>query len=312
MESATRIERLELNDPVHGAVPALALSPATSVRGAELPVCLFLYGGGGTHETLLALEPLLSGAWREGSVPPLLVACLGVPPFCFYLDDGAEQRWQSAVSRGLLDAVRAHWGGSPRPAGLLGISMGGYGALKIAFEEPRRFAAVAAIAPMVEPSTDAASVGLRNRFHYPGQVPQRLLGSRRDAALFKADHPVTRARRNARELRERLAIYIDVGSRDALHAHDGAEFVHRALWELDVPHEYHLLRDADHVGPTLPSRLQRAFAWVGTRLMGGAPGPSEEERALAAQLEPARRAAREIDPSFDRTYGLLAPAEDDA
>lgn len=306
MESTTRSEGFELNDPVHGALPALALLPASSRPGAELPVCLFLYGGGGTHETLLALEPLISGAWRDGCLPPLLIACLGVPPFCFYLDDGPEQRWQSAVSRGLLEAVRARFAASTQRAGLVGISMGGYGALKIAFEEPRRFAAVAAIAPMVEPGTEAASVPLRNRFHYPEQVPQRLLGPERDPALFRADHPVTRARRNARELRERLAIYIDAGSRDALHAHDGAEFVHRALWELDVPHEYHLLCDADHVGPTLPPRLRRAFAWVGAKLVGGAPEPSEEERALLAHLEPARRAARELDPTLDRTYGLLA------
>jgi S-formylglutathione hydrolase len=165
---------------------------------------------------------------------------------------------------------------------------------------------------MVEPSTVGSGVRLRNRFHYPVQVPQRLLGPQRDAALFCADHPVTRARRNAPELREHLAIYIDAGSRDALHAHDGAEFVHRALWELDVPHEYHLLRDADHVGPTLPSRFRRAFAWVGSRLVGGVPEPSEEERALAAHLESARRAARELDPSLDRSYGLLAGAEDAA
>ena len=255
MESAARIERFELNDAVHGAVPALALLPAAAGRDTELPVCLFLYGGGGNHETLLALEPLISGAWRDGSLSPLLVACLGVPPFCFYLDDGPEQRWQSAVSQGLLAAVRARFAVSAQRAGLLGISMGGYGALKIAFEEPQHFAAVAAIAPMVEPSTEASGARLRNRFHYPEQVPQRLLGPERDADLFRADHPVTRARRKAQELRERLAIYIDAGSRDALHAHDGAEFVHRSLWELDVPHEYHLLRDAGHVGPTLPPRL---------------------------------------------------------
>jgi S-formylglutathione hydrolase len=308
MHSASCVERFDLNDPVHGAVPALALLPplAMEQRRAELPVCLFLYGGGGSHESLLAIEPLLRDAWRDGTLPPLIVGCLGVPPFCFYLDDAPAQHWQSAVSQGLLSAVRSRFVGSARPAGLVGISMGGYGALKIAFEEPSRFAAVAAIAPMVEPSTEAAGVKPRNRFHYPEAVPQRLLGPGRDAALFYADHPVTRARRKSRELREHeLAVYIEAGSRDALHAHDGAEFVHRALWQLDIPHEYHLLRDADHVGPTLPTRLLRAFTWVGARLAGEAPEQSDEERALAAYLEPAKCAARKVDPSLDRTYGSL-------
>jgi S-formylglutathione hydrolase len=308
MSEPTRIQRFEVNDPNHGPLPALALWPA--VAKEPLPLCAFLYGGGGKAETLLTLEPLLAQAWQERSLSPLFVACLEVPPFCFYLDDLERgYHWQSAVSRSLFDAVGVHFGRvtcSAR-AGLVGVSMGGYGALKIAFDEPRRFAAVAAIAPMIEPSTDSRGVPLRNRFHYPELVPAALLGSERDEALFAADHPATRARQNAAQIiGSELAIFIDAGSRDALSAHDGAEFLHRVLWELDVPHDYHLLRDADHVGPTLAPRLLQAFRWVGEHTTPNVcREPSAEERSLRDYLTGARRSATAVDPTLARTYGVL-------
>jgi S-formylglutathione hydrolase len=304
MLDQTRLERFDVFDPDHGALPAVAIAPCSEER---LPLCSFLYGGGGSVETRLAIEPLLTAAWREASLAPLCVACLGVPPFCFYLDDPARGMfWQRAVTHGLLDTVRRRFAErvSPARAGLVGVSMGGYGALKMAFAEPERFASVAAVAPMLEPVDSAGAVPLRNRFHYPPQVPPALLGAARDPDLFRADHPITRARRAADAIRASgLAIWIDAGSRDALNAQDGAEALHRALWDLDLAHEYHLYRDADHVGASLAPRLLEAFRWVAS---AGAPrAPSAEELALREHLAPLRAAALAVDPSVARTYGHL-------
>lgn len=306
MHAPSRVERFEIVDDQHGTLPAVALAPA----GVEpsLPVCLFLYGGGGEPESLLALEPLLAAAWRAGSLAPSFVACLGVPPFCFYLDDTERGwGWQRAVAVSLLDGVRARFARDvdAAVAGLVGVSMGGYGALKIAFERPSEFAAVAALVPMLEPDP-AGGAPLRNRFHYPPLVPQQLLGEARDRRLFEGDHPITRARRNAEAIRgAELAIWIEAGSRDELDAHDGAEALHRELWQLDIAHEYHLRRDAGHVGPNLPERLLEAFRWVGERLGGAERASDESERTLASYLEPLRAAASLQDDSLFRTYGKL-------
>ncbi len=308
MPDDTTFERFEITDANHGRLPALALFPARA--GENLPVCLFLYGGGGTVDTLLMLEQVLGPAWRNQDLAPMLVASVAVPPFCFYLDDPKRgMYWQSAVAQGLLQGLRRHFGSraSASRAGLVGISMGGYGALKIAFSEPRTFACVAAVAPMVEPSDRTEAVPLRNRFHYPDLVPSALLGKDRDAELFSADHPATRARLNSAEIRAaELAISIDAGSRDALNAHDGAEALHRVLWQLDIRHEYHLLRDADHVGPSIVPRLLQAFRWVGVHSQPKAERPpSADEQALRDHVAPLRAAASTLDPLLPRTYGVL-------
>jgi S-formylglutathione hydrolase len=50
----------------------------------------------------------------------------------------------------VLPFVRERWRVGPRAVGLLGMSMGGQGALRLAFKYPEVFPAVAALAPLVE------------------------------------------------------------------------------------------------------------------------------------------------------------------
>jgi len=323
------ITRFTLPDPTHGDVPCIELRASDA---PALPVCLFLYGGGGSCETLLELRPWLEEAWQHARLPACRVITPDVGPYSFYLDDAARgQAWLSFLRQRLLPHVAAADGVS-----VVGISMGGYGALKLAFEEPARVRAVAAVAPMLEPAFSADQVRPRSCFAYPPEAPAALLGPLRDPALYASDPPVQRARRRHEQIREHdLAIWIDAGSRDALHAHDGAELLHRVLWELDIPHEYHLLRDADHVGPTVLPRLEAAFRWTLEKLvppvmpalneveqtwlewleaakqeLPGTPLPAASRlwpRVLRELLRLARDAAAKLDPSVERTYGWLPP-----
>jgi S-formylglutathione hydrolase len=61
---------------------------------------------------------------------------------------------QVSPERHLLERVlpffRERWGVGPRALALLGMSMGGQGALRLAFKHPEIFPAVAALAPVIE------------------------------------------------------------------------------------------------------------------------------------------------------------------
>ena len=288
---------LVVDDPTHGSLRA-----ATLVSADPIGMCLFLFGGGGHAGMLWELAPALHAA---GDVPPMVLASLEVPPWCFYLDDPTTGvAWETAVADHLVSALRVEHGAS-LPLGLVGVSMGGHAALRIAFSRPKTVTAVAAVAPMVEPWREDGDVPLRNRLHYPPECPGRLVGPDRDLGLWRRSHPAMHALRNASALiAQRQAIRLDAGSRDTLCAHDGAESLHRVLWGLDVPHAYHLHRDADHIGPSVLPRLVDAFRWVGCHLAGGL-ALSEESEALRAALAPARREALTRDPSIARTYGVL-------
>lgn len=131
--------------------------------------------------------------------------------------------------------------------------------------------------------------------------PARLIGPHRDADLFAANNPANRAIRNAARIRERdLAIYIEAGDHDSINVHDGAEFLHRIPWDLDISHGYRLTRGADHVGATLIPRMREMYLRLGRELSAAAPrgarrtcrciaaSPSSQEcvRLLRAQMEP--------------------------
>ena len=61
-------------------------------------------------------------------------------------------------------------------------------------------------------------------------------------------------------------------------------FLHRTLWDLQIPHEYRLVRWGDHVGVSMADRLMNVMGFVGASLRGGRAEPrdiplNEAERA---------------------------------
>lgn len=335
MPRSSAVERFSVPNPRGGEAACTAVFPTAPTE--PLPACLFLYGGGGSAETLVQMRPMLERWWRDEGVPPMVFASAEVGAMSFYLDDDeAGTSWEQLVAEALLERVRERLPVRKDAAstGLLGISMGGYGALKIAFARPGTFGAVAAVQPMLEPARYADQAPLRNRFHFPPEAPPRLLGQQRDAELYARDSPIGRAIDNADALRDAgLEIYLEVGDRDVFNAHDGTELLHRVLWELELGHEYHLVHGADHGGPTLVPRLREAATWLGERLspppplalspdeaawvrwldggLKGAQPPAISPtspifvRWLRAMMEAVRAKAAETDPTVERRYGRL-------
>ena len=266
-----------------------------------------LMGGGGSRQSLLDCEPLFAKWWAEGSVPPMLVATPS-PGMSYYVEDPAAGiRWESFLAEDFVPHLRAKYpvAGERSLTAITGISMGGYGALKTAFSRPDLFGVVAAMQPMLEPGLHDSDIGARNRLHHLSGGPPRLIGPERDADLFEANNPANIARSNAIAIRDSgLAIYIEAGDSDFVNAHDGAEFLHRVLWDLDLSHEYRLSRGADHGGPTMQPRMLEMFRWTGLAMQ---PAPVEDEflRNIRNQLAPVRAKAAELDASTDRRFGVL-------
>jgi len=308
-------------------VPYAALRPGLE---EPLPLCILLLGAGGTRDSLFDLQELFETCWAEGSVP-LMMIVTPTPGVDYYLEEPAGPiRWDSFLAAGLVPHLRSAYNLSD-VAVIAGISGGGYGALKLAFARPHLFAGVAAMQPMLEPGLSESHVGPRNRLHHSSGGPPQLIGPARDPLLWESNNPANLARANAHQIRASgLAVYIDAAGRDCLNAHDGAEFLHRVLWDLDLSHEYHLVRDADHGGPTMRPRLRAMFEWFKTLWHPTLPDAVVEQSAtgwlqsgmkgrppagattteaflqfLRARLEPIRATAAKEDPTTYRRLGLL-------
>jgi hypothetical protein len=60
----------------------------------------------------------------------------------------------------------------------------------------------------------------------------------------------------------RCEIYLECGNQDSFNLHEATEFLHQVLWNKKVPHEYHLVDGADHLGRTLRPRMIEGFAFL--------------------------------------------------
>ena len=336
-------------DFVPDGVPYAAILPPGYDQCGPLPLCLVLHGGGGSHQNLADSKRIYDDLWASGALPPLVLASAGISPLGFYLDHtDSNVRWERFIAQDFIAHLRRTYRIRPgRDSTIIsGTSMGGHGSLRIAFHNPDKFAAVAALEPAVDPALRLEDVTERNHFFYPLVLKSggdagadRLVGSNRDAALFSANNPANVAIANADAIRASgLAIYLEAGDQDVFNLHDGAEFLHRVLWDLDIAHEYHMARGADHVGPSLRQRMRATYSWVGSVLAPLDPQANEvtaAERAWGEWMEgrlkgdpplldpfspamvrayrrwlaPAREATAKIDPTTNRRYGVLPPTK---
>lgn len=116
--------------------------------------------------------------------------------------------------------------------GISGVSMGGYGALRLAFAHPELFGSVSAQSP-----------ALASRSTRPGDSFGRFLGAvfgnPIDIPHWKQNDPFLLARQNQTRLRD-LAIYFNCGQNDEYGFENGAALLHKQLQLEGIQHEYHL------------------------------------------------------------------------
>ena len=262
-----------------------------SAKG-PLPLLLFLHGGGGDRNFLTRLRAAIDDMWNAGTLPKMVVVTPSAAR-SFYMDykDGS-QKWESFIVGPFLEHLRQTYKVTRERKGtlLFGISMGGLGGLRLAFKYPDKFEAVAALEPGIDPALKWKDVKPRNRFYRSDELMQTIFGKPFDEGYWEANNPASICVANSDKIRASgLGIYIDVGDEDAFNINEGTEFIHRIMWDFKIPHEYHLVRGADHVGRTIRPRTTEALGFL-ARVLNPPPADPEAD-AVRKQLEPLKRAA---------------------
>jgi enterochelin esterase-like enzyme len=154
--------------------------------GDRLPLVVALHGYGGNHASALSgMSPARALALRAGGAP--------LAPMAMVTADGGGGYWNphpgdnpmAMLMRELIPMCqRRGLGRPPHRIGVMGISMGGYGALLLAEKHPRVVTAVAAISPAIWTSYSQARAA--------------NAGAYASAADFAADDAVTHAAALAR------------------------------------------------------------------------------------------------------------------
>jgi S-formylglutathione hydrolase FrmB len=223
-------------------VPYCVLLPPSydAEKTRRYPILYLLHGLGDNEEFLVHSGGmnLVEDLWEQHQLGEMLIVTpAGGVSFYINSRDG-KRRYEDFFLQEFMPGVekryRAKAGRGSR--GIAGISMGGYGALHIAFQHPQLFAAVGAhSAALLEqlPKITAQNSAQMGRLRVLGDA----FGSPFDPAFWNQNDPVTIARTaNLAGLK----VYFDCGSEDDYGFDAGAEALDKLLTSRRIPHEFHL------------------------------------------------------------------------
>jgi len=301
----------EIRSEIRGeSVPvSVILPPNFSESDRDLPLLIHLHGGGGDRNTLIGISDLYTHMFSSEILPSMVVVSFSGGPGSFYYGS-----WEEFVIKELPAWANQTFGTSldPKKTLMTGISMGGYGTLKIAFKNPDRFKAIAPMEPAIMPILEWPGENTRASWWLPKASVEAIWGSQSGPENFLQDNPANLVDINAQQIKDsELDIYLEVGDQDFIQLQDGAEFLHRVLWDNDIPHEYHLVRWADHVGLSLNDRIIEAHAFLAASLNGGKTEPinlvlTEKESAYAKNAMSGASENGYEDESLDSANTLLS------
>jgi S-formylglutathione hydrolase FrmB len=246
------------------AVPYCVLLPPSydTDKTRRYPVLYLLHGLGDNDQFLIHSGGmnLVQDLWERKQLGEFLIVTPAAGTSFYINSQDGKRRFEDFFLQEFMPGVekryRAQSGRSSR--GIAGISMGGYGALHIAFRHPQLFAAVGAhSAALIEklPKVTAQNARQMSQLRVLGEA----FGSPFDAAFWNQNDPLTIARTaNLTGLK----IYFDCGSEDDYGFDSGAVALDKLLTSRHIPHEFHLYpggHDWDYFAVHLPALLEFEF-----------------------------------------------------
>jgi S-formylglutathione hydrolase FrmB len=228
----------------------------------HFPILYFLHGLGDNEQFFIH-----SGAWNlvedmreKGQLGDFLIATPeGGSNFYINARDG-KNRYEDFLVLEFFPSIEKRYRVAPGRANraISGISMGGYGALHLAFRHPQLFSSVSAhSAALINklPTFLAGAAPDSRRARVLGGV----FGNPPDPSFWDQNSPVATAR-NANLAG--VKIYFDCGDEDDFGFDSGAKALDKVLAERHIPHEFHIYpgrHDARYFAEHLPASL--AFHW---------------------------------------------------
>jgi enterochelin esterase family protein len=242
---------------------ALYLPPSYEETSRDYPVLYFLHGANENERrwstrglTDIALDKMVA----DGEIGEFIVAI----PFAensFYANSVSGELWEDMILVEFIPMIERENRtlGTREGRAISGISMGGYGALKLAFRRPDLFNAVSAHSAMLIDDFESVSVNPRAEQLFT-LLFERIFALSEGMEVWDANNPLRMAAEY--DTLGDLGIYFDCGTDDEYGFYDGAERLHEILEDRGIEHEFHLFPGThgwDYAKQHTPASL--AFHW---------------------------------------------------
>jgi S-formylglutathione hydrolase FrmB len=204
------------------------------------PVLYYLHGLGDNQQMFVRSGAfnLVEELWNRRQIGDfVIVSPAGYASFFMNSHDG-RFRYEDFFVQEFMPWIEKHYRIAARreSRGIGGISMGGYGALRLAFLHPQLFGSVSAHSAALMERLPAISV---NNSPEAGrlQILGNVFGSPPDRPFWDGNNPLHIARTAALA---GMKIYFDCGSQDDYGFEAGAQALHDVLVSRRIAHEFHL------------------------------------------------------------------------
>jgi len=273
------IEYASLPSPALGKELKFAIQfPPSYASDAKrrYPVLYFLHGMFGNEGEFYrrGIGATVSKLRDEGAIGEfIIVAPAGENSF--YLNGKNGVRYEDAIIQDLIPYVEKTYRiiGTRDTRAIQGISMGGWGAMLLAFKHPEMFSTVtthsaALFAELPHPT------GEDRRSQFMLRLIGNIFGTPPDEEYFKTVNPVFIAEANAAAIKKSgIKIYFDCGQQDRYGFQESNTAFDQRLTKLGIAHEFHLF-PGDHGWAYMISVADHSYAFLWKNFKTDAKGPT--------------------------------------
>ncbi len=220
------------------------------------PVIYYLHGGNGNQREGKWLMNEIDKAIKAQKMQPVIIVSVQALPIGWYCNANVGAKGvisgpvEDVLINNLVPYIDAHYRtiATPSGRGLEGWSMGGFGAIRLAFKYPELFGFASSVAgALIEFQDEHNPQYLVNTFG-PATGP----GSEKSIEYFNSVHPRFYASKNTALIKKNVKVRLIVGDKDWLYNNNGKLITKKFsdyLDSLGIKHEYSVLKNVGHMVP---------------------------------------------------------------
>lgn len=217
-------------------------------KDTKYPLVIWLHGLFEDHLRFAGRggAPVLDAAVGDGKLPPCVFVCPDGGRTSMYVNR-KDAKYEDLITKDLLAHLEKEYrlSGRREDRALLGVSMGGMAALRIAFQQPELFGAVGVHSAAILPED-------------PNNLPERMKGAAKQFGLaevfgdpiekgpWEKANPLCIAHTLTPKALHGLRIYFDAGTEDRYGFATGNEALHKVLDEKGIEHTWRLIEGGGH------------------------------------------------------------------
>jgi endo-1,4-beta-xylanase len=212
----------------------LYLPPDYEKKPAQrFPVLYWLHGGAGSQREGVWMVQRIDAEIRSGSLPPFIIVLVqGLPDVRYINSKDGTRPVENVIINDLIPHIDSTYRTIARrqERAIEGMSMGGFGALRLGFKYPQLFGTVSALAPSIKPMAEEP------------EVVREPFGD--DQAYWDEAGPWNIVEQNAGKIRGRTRVRLLVGDQDPLLG--PVTDYHTLLTSLGIEHQFAVVAGAHH------------------------------------------------------------------